>query len=346
MEIGLCFVGIERRRCIGGQRGVAVTGSSSDHAGASFRASISFPRPPVSSRTAGFPRSGWGQQLSPWSLPMMTSHVKRWPASFGYHQVCSKARRARLHRHAPATVCRLVCVSRPPLPRAPWLRRHYPPSSLLRAHAQVLWPPCPFDLSLISLIGTGLRRLCHPRLVHRTFLALTAWLLPKVSCPVRWVLTWCMWSVSSQATTAFTPDGWFGALPVLPQATSRGPQFSTLQAFSSITTLSFTCPPGRSRASTRGEGFVARACLGFVSSSQVEPVTRLNRPIPGTGFAPASHIVLLAAPVFLGDVDSAEWLGLILSLFEPPMQLADVSLCVPFVLPVCDAVDPCAGFLS
>ena len=29
---------------------------------------------------------------------MMTSHVNRWPASFGYHQVCSKARRARLHR--------------------------------------------------------------------------------------------------------------------------------------------------------------------------------------------------------------------------------------------------------
>ncbi len=39
-------VGIERRRCIGAQRGVAVIGSSSGHAGASFRASISFQRPP------------------------------------------------------------------------------------------------------------------------------------------------------------------------------------------------------------------------------------------------------------------------------------------------------------
>jgi hypothetical protein len=76
----------------------------SEHAGASFPASISFLHPPVSSRTAGFPRSGWGQQLSPWNPPMMTSHVKRWPASFGYHQVCSKARRARLHRHAPACI--------------------------------------------------------------------------------------------------------------------------------------------------------------------------------------------------------------------------------------------------
>ena len=148
---------------------------------------------------------------------MMTSHVKRWPASSGYHQVCSEARRARLYQHTSATVCRLVCVTRPPLPRAPWLRRHYPPSSLLRAHARVLWPPCPFDL---GLVGTGLRRLCHPRLVHRTVLALTVWLLPKVSCPVRRVLTWCMWSVSSQVTTAFTTDGWFGALPVLPRATT------------------------------------------------------------------------------------------------------------------------------
>src|SRR5713226_2249461 len=311
---GLCRVGIERRRCIGGQRGVAVTGSSSEHAGASFRASVSFLRPPVSSRTAGLPRSGWGQQLSPWSLPTMTSPVKRWPASFGCHQVCSTARRARLYQHTSATVCRLVCVTRPPLPRAPWLRRHYPPSSLLRAHARVLWPPCPFDL---SLVGIGLRRLCHPRLVHRTVLALTAWLLPKVSCPVRRVLTWCMWSVSSQVTTAFTTDGWFGALPVLPQATSRGRQLSTLQAFSSITTLPFTCPPGRSHAVMRDEGFVARACLGFVSSSQVEPVTRLNRPISGAGFAPASHIVLLAAPVALVDVRPTHRLGPIRSSLQP-----------------------------
>jgi hypothetical protein len=46
---------VERRRCIGGQRGVAVTGSSSEHAGAWFRASISFLRPPVSSGRWDFP---------------------------------------------------------------------------------------------------------------------------------------------------------------------------------------------------------------------------------------------------------------------------------------------------
>ena len=136
----------------------------------------------------------------PLESSMMASHVKRWHASPGYHHVGSKARRVRLHQNTPATVCRLVCVARPPLPRAPLLRRHYPPSSLLRAHAQVLWPPCRFDL---GLIGNGLRRLCHPRLVHRTVLALTMWLSPKVSCPLRRVLARCMWSISSQATAAF-----------------------------------------------------------------------------------------------------------------------------------------------
>src|SRR3984893_5867724 len=273
---------------------------------------------------------------------MMTSHVKRWPASRGYHQVCSEARRARLHQHTSATVCRLVCVTRPPLPRAPWLRRHYPPSSLLRAHAQVLWPPCPFDL---SLVGIGLRRLCHPRLVHRTVLALTAWLLPKVSCPVRRVLTWCMWSVSSQVTTAFTTDGWFGALPVLPQATSRGRQLSTLQAFSSITTLSFTCPPGRSRAAARGEGFVARACLGFVSSPQVEPVTRLNQPISGAGFAPASHIVLLAAPVALVDVHPTHRLRAVRPSLQPMGEILEIILESLAVVPPRLTIHTGRGFL-
>src|SRR5437762_1893213 len=118
----------------------------------------------------------------------------------------------------------------------------------------------------------------------------------KVSCPVRRVLARCIRSLFFPSDIAFATDGWLGALQVFPQATSRGPQLSTLQAFPSITTVSFTCPPGRSHAVTRVEGFVARACLGFVSFSQVEPVIRLNRPISGAGFAPASHRVLLAAP--------------------------------------------------
>jgi hypothetical protein len=149
----------------------------------------------------------------PLGLPRLVHHVKRWPASFGVHLVCAKARRARFHRHAPTTVCRLVCVARPLLPRAPWLQRHYPPSLLLWAHARVLWPPCPFDL---GLVGIGLCCSGHPQLVHRTVLALTLWLLPKVSCPVRRVLARCIWSVSSRTTTASATDGWLETHPESP----------------------------------------------------------------------------------------------------------------------------------
>src|SRR5207249_594317 len=117
------------------------------------------------------------------AFPLEPAHgdrqLKRWPASLGDHRVCSRARHARLQRIPPASGCRLLRASCPPLPRAPLLRRHYPPSSLLWAHARVLWPPCHFDL---SLVGIGLRRLGHPRLVHRTVLALTACPLLEVSC--------------------------------------------------------------------------------------------------------------------------------------------------------------------
>jgi hypothetical protein len=178
------------------------------------------------------------------------------------------------------------------------LGRHYSPSSLLRAHARVLWPPRPSDLGLPD---SGLCRSGHARLVHRTVLALTVCLPPEVSRPLRRVLARCMWSISSRATAAFASKRWLGAVPVLPQATSRGHLISTLQAFRTVTTLPFARPPGRSRAARRGEGFVARACLRLVSSSQVEPATRPNRPIAGAGFAPASHTVLLAAPLASGD---------------------------------------------
>jgi hypothetical protein len=41
-----------------------------DFAGASIRAAARLLRPPLSSRTARFPRSGWKPRLSPWSLPV------------------------------------------------------------------------------------------------------------------------------------------------------------------------------------------------------------------------------------------------------------------------------------
>ena len=43
--------------------------------------------PPVSSRTAGFPRSGWGQQLSPWSLPHDDQHRAANEGGFGARSI-------------------------------------------------------------------------------------------------------------------------------------------------------------------------------------------------------------------------------------------------------------------
>jgi hypothetical protein len=51
-------------------------------------------------------------------------------------------------------------------------------------------------------------------------------------------------------------------------------------------------------------------------------------------------------PVFLGDIDSPERLGLILAFYEPPMQLADILFGVGFILCVLDAVNPGTGVLS
>jgi hypothetical protein len=127
------------------------------------------------------------------AILMTPSHaarrLKRWPAYSTTRRVCSTARHARLQQTAPATVWRLRRAACPPLPRAPLLRRRYPPSSLLQAHAQVLWPPRPSDLSLVS---EGLCRSGHPRLVHRTVPALTSILCESVTPPTPRVRP-CTW---------------------------------------------------------------------------------------------------------------------------------------------------------
>ena len=51
-------------------------------------------------------------------------------------------------------------------------------------------------------------------------------------------------------------------------------------------------------------------------------------------------------PVLFGDVDAPKWLGLILALFEPLVELSDFLLYVRLVLFVRDAVDPGTGVLS
>jgi hypothetical protein len=165
---------------MGGQRGVAVTAPRRSTPVPSFRGSVSCLRLPISSRTEGLPRSGSGQQLSPWSLPMMAAILSDGPYPLATTRFAPRPDTlvyTAMRRPQCADGCaRRTCH----YPGAAWLRRRYLPSPRLRAHARVLWPPCLFDL---DLVGTGLSRLCHPRVVHRTVLALTAWLLPKVSCP-------------------------------------------------------------------------------------------------------------------------------------------------------------------
>ena len=92
---------------------------------------------PVGSQ--GFPRGAF------------PSHTwfKRWRAYAACDVVCSSSRPVGV-----LPVLRAQCPGRslltePPLPRAPSLRRRYPPSTLLRAHAPI--PAPPISLSAIAL---------------------------------------------------------------------------------------------------------------------------------------------------------------------------------------------------
>jgi hypothetical protein len=51
-------------------------------------------------------------------------------------------------------------------------------------------------------------------------------------------------------------------------------------------------------------------------------------------------------PILFGDIDSAEWLNLILAFLEPLMELPDPLLGVVLVLFVRDPVDTRTGILS
>src|SRR5208283_4757258 len=69
------------------------------------------------------------------------------------------------------------------------------------------------------------------------------------------------------------------------------------------------------------------------SSSQVESVIRLNRPITGAGSAPASHTVLLAAPVGLRDIHSTHRLRSIRSSLQPFGKVLEIPLQLLAVVP-------------
>jgi len=125
-----------------------------EYAGASIRAPVCFLRPPLSSRTAGFPRSGWKRR------PIFMEPARH---------ACSLSEMVRIRGprygllHASsgwlATDTRTLSSSqafraRPSSPRAPLLQRHYPPSLLLRAHAQI---PVPLiSISCFALIEDAL----------------------------------------------------------------------------------------------------------------------------------------------------------------------------------------------
>ena len=131
---------------------------------------------------------------------------------------------------------------RPSSPRAPLLRRRYPPSQLLLAHAQTLAPPPSFRFVPYSQCP---RRLRHPRLVTRASPdfqpALLSWsAAPPVPSARQVHLT-----SSSLTTSVFT----LARRVRLPQNPTNGfswVSLSTRQAFLYVAALQFACPPVRS----------------------------------------------------------------------------------------------------
>jgi hypothetical protein len=120
-------------------------------AGASIRAAVRLLHPPLSSRTARFPRSGWKRR-----------HVRVEPArnaissSDGAHTLAASQFAPRLVWLVGTPFSRTLSSerafrSKPSPPRAPLLQRHYPPSLLLRAHAQIPLPLA--SISCPALIG-------------------------------------------------------------------------------------------------------------------------------------------------------------------------------------------------
>jgi hypothetical protein len=89
--------GRTQAQCWSANWGVAGPAPHRANAGASFHASVRFLRPPMSSRTAGFPRFGWGPWLSPWKPAHKCPALKRWRASARGTRVCFPARQAPGH---------------------------------------------------------------------------------------------------------------------------------------------------------------------------------------------------------------------------------------------------------
>ena len=124
-----------------------------DYAGASIRAPVCFLHPPLSSRTARFPRSGWKRKTFLREACPSRVQFKRWCAYAARVPVCSPPRLVGWQPMLRTLRSGQAFRSRPPSPRAPLLQRHYPPSLLLRAHAQIPLPLA--SISCRALIGSA-----------------------------------------------------------------------------------------------------------------------------------------------------------------------------------------------
>src|SRR5271166_6085289 len=137
------------RRSADWQRGVAVTGPSSG----------------LCRRLSLFPTSSSiipDGEISPVRLEAKTflhgacpsrAQFKRWCAYAARVPVCSTPRLVGRQLILRTLRSGQAFRSRPPSPRAPLLQRHYPPSLLLRAHAQIPLPLA--SISCRALIGSA-----------------------------------------------------------------------------------------------------------------------------------------------------------------------------------------------
>jgi len=144
--------------------------------GASICLRSRFRRPPVSSRTVGFPESGWRPGLSPLGLPALRRN-----SSAGSHtpRRCRFTERLDILQtpHASGSASRCGSLRCPSCAESPFalLRRYLfrsglywaslegvtPPSSLIRAHAPNHPPPAAFSVSFGKRVFAGC---CQPLL--------------------------------------------------------------------------------------------------------------------------------------------------------------------------------------
>lgn len=107
---------------------------------------LTIPEAPLRSRTVGFPESGSDLGSSGNKPSCIFSHLKRWPAILRLYSLSIPSPRY-FASHFAGSVFRCVqSIRNHQVPRAPLLRRHYPPSPLLRAHASIPSPPSRFDI--------------------------------------------------------------------------------------------------------------------------------------------------------------------------------------------------------